>query len=284
MWKHILSGKVWIGRVENQRKDGQPFHSELVISPIIDPNGSVVGFLGAHRDITEQIILEEQLVRSQRMESIGTLAAGIAHEVGNPLTAISSLVQVLQRNVKDQFASEKLALINSQISRIAKIIRDLVDFSRPSTHVAKPTNLNQILTDALNIVKYGKKVKDITFELALDDGLPSIRIVPDQIVQVFINILMNAVDSLDGKPGKIMIASKATEHVVEVEIADTGNGIDEEAVDKIFEPFYTTKGVGNGTGLGLWVSYGIVKSFDGTINVASEKGEGSRFTVRLPRT
>jgi signal transduction histidine kinase len=218
------------------------------------------------------------------MESIGTLAAGIAHEVGNPLTAISSLVQVLQRNVQDQFASDKLSLINSQISRIAKIIRDLVDFSRPSTHIAKPTNLNQILTDALNIVKYGKKVKDITFELMLQETLPSIRVVPDQIVQVFINILMNAVDSLDGNSGKIVLVSRATDFSIEVDISDSGNGISEDAVEKIFEPFYTTKGVGKGTGLGLWVSYGIVKSFDGTIDVSSEPGKGSRFTVRLPRT
>ncbi len=283
VWEHILSGKVWVGRVENRRKDGQAFHSELVISPIVDENGTIEGFMGAHRDITEQILLEEQLVRSQRMESIGTLAAGIAHEVGNPLTAISSLVQVLQRNVKDTFVSDKLALINSQISRIAKIIRDLVDFSRPSTHVAKPTNLNQILQDGLNIVKYGKKVKDITFDLKLDDQLPSVRIVPDQIVQVFINILMNAVDSLDSKPGTISMMSRATEKVIEVEIADSGSGIDSEALDKIFEPFYTTKGVGRGTGLGLWVSYGIVRSFNGTIDVASEPGKGSRFIIRLPR-
>ena len=96
VWNCITSGKVWVGRIENRRKDGSPFFTELVISPIIDVHGKIVGYLGAHRDITEQIILEQQLVRSQRMESIGTLAAGIAHEVGNPLTAISSLVQVIQ--------------------------------------------------------------------------------------------------------------------------------------------------------------------------------------------
>ena len=104
VWKHIISGKVWIGRIENRRKDGSPFFTELVISPIVDSHGKIAGYLGAHRDITEQIILEQQLVRSQRMESIGTLAAGIAHEVGNPLTAISSLVQVLQRTSVDEIA------------------------------------------------------------------------------------------------------------------------------------------------------------------------------------
>lgn len=284
VWKHINGGKLWTGRVENQRKDGTPFHTELVISPIVDAAGKVVGFLGAHRDITEQIILEQQLVRSQRMESIGTLAAGIAHEVGNPLTAISSLVQVLQRTVQDPFATEKLGLINSQISRIAKIIRDLVDFSRPSTHVSKPTDLNQTLNDALNIVKYGKKVKDVTFSLDLDNQLPTVRIVPDQIVQVFINVLMNAVDALDGKPGTITVSSRSTDSVIDIAISDTGKGIPPGEVEKIFEPFYTTKGVGRGTGLGLWVSYGIVKSFNGDILVESIPGEGSLFTIRLPRS
>ncbi len=283
VWKHISSGKLWTGRVENRRKDGGPFFTELVISPIMEPSGKVIGFLGAHRDITEQIILEQQLVRSQRMESIGTLAAGIAHEVGNPLTAISSLVQVLQRTVQDQFATEKLGLINSQINRIAKIIRDLVDFSRPSTHVSKPTDLNQILNDALNIVKYGKKVKDVTFSLDLDAQLPTIRIVPDQIVQVFINVLMNAVDALDGKPGTITVSSRTFDSVIDVAVSDTGKGITEGEIEKIFEPFYTTKGVGRGTGLGLWVSYGIVKSFNGDILVESIPGEGSLFTIRLPR-
>lgn len=283
VWKHISGGKLWTGRVENRRKDGAPFFTELVISPIMDAGGHVVGFLGAHRDITEQIILEQQLVRSQRMESIGTLAAGIAHEVGNPLTAISSLVQVLQRTVQEPFATEKLGLINSQINRIAKIIRDLVDFSRPSTHVSKPTDLNQILNDALNIVKYGKKVKDVTFSLDLDGQLPTVRIVPDQIVQVFINVLMNAVDALDGKPGTITVSSRSTDSVIDVAVSDTGKGIPVAEVEKIFEPFYTTKGVGKGTGLGLWVSYGIVKSFNGDILVESIPGEGSLFTIRLPR-
>ncbi len=201
VWKHIISGKVWVGRIENRRKDGTPFFTELVISPIVDSHGKIAGYLGAHRDITEQIILEQRLVRSQRMESIGTLAAGIAHEVGNPLTAISSLVQVIQRTSKDEFAKEKLELINSQVNRITRIIRELVDFSRPSVHVVKPTNINRIVKEALNIVQYGKKVKNITFTLDLDEQLPEIIAVPDQIVQVFINILMNAVDSLDERHG-----------------------------------------------------------------------------------
>ena len=253
-----------------------------MISPIVDSHSAIAGYLGAHRDITEQIILEQQLVRSQRMESIGTLAAGIAHEVGNPLTAISSLVQVIQRTSTDGFANEKLELINSQVNRIARIIRELVDFSRPSTHVVKPTNINRIVKEALNIVQYGKKVKDITFTLELDEHLPEIAAVPDQIVQVFINILMNAVDSLDGRHGIITVHSRKNEHEVEVMVRDTGKGIEPLALEKIFEPFYTTKTTGQGTGLGLWVSYGIVKSFGGDVFVESIPEQGSIFTVSFP--
>lgn len=282
VWNHILSGKVWVGEVENRRKDGSPFHAELVISPIVDANGKVVGFLGAHRDITNQKILEQQLVRSQKMEAIGTLAAGIAHEVGNPLTSISSLVQVIQRTTDDAFAIEKLELIKNQINRISKIIRDLVDFSRPSTYVEKPTDIHQVLHDALNIVRYGKKVKNIEFRLNLAEKLPLLSVVPDQLVQVFINILMNAVDALEGRPGTITVTTQQKGNWLHASVADTGKGIPPEEREKIFEPFYTTKEVGKGTGLGLWVSYGIVKNFGGDIVVESTPGRGSTFTVQLP--
>ncbi len=282
VWDYIVQRKVWVGEIENRRKDGSPFHTELVISPIVDGNDHIVGYMGAHRDITEQRILEQQLFRSQKMESIGTLAAGIAHEVGNPLTSISSLVQVIQRTTADEFAKDKLGLIKDQINRIARIIRDLVDFSRPSAYVIKPTDLNKVVREALNIVQYGKKVKDIAFTLELADDLPSLPVVPDQLAQVFINILMNAVDSLEGKPGSIWIQSRANDDHAEVLVKDTGKGIDPEDREKIFEPFFTTKTVGQGTGLGLWVSYGIVESFGGDIELESELGKGSTFKIKLP--
>ncbi len=282
VWKHILSGKIWVGRLENVRKDGLPFFTELVISPIVDSAGKVMGFLGAHRDITEQKILEQQLVRSQKMESIGTLAAGLAHEVGNPLTAISSLVQVLERTSTDEFAREKLQLIDNQVVRITKIIRNLVDFSRPSVNVVKETDINKVIKDALNIVEYGKRVKNIEFSLELAEELSRIHAVPDQLTQVFINLLINAIDSLDGKPGKISVHTFERDHIVHVEVRDNGKGIPEEYREKIFEPFFTTKEVGKGTGLGLWVSYGIIRTFGGEVSVESAVGKGTKFTITFP--
>ena len=281
-WNVILSGKEWVGQIQNRRKDGELFTTELVISPIIDVQGIVVGFLGAHRDITEQKLLEQQLVRSQKMETFGTLAAGIAHEVGNPLTSISSIVQVIQRTTKDQFAQEKLELVKNQVNRIAKIIRELVDFSRPSAYEVKQADVNTIVRDAINIVQYGKKVHDITFLIELDERLPQVSVVHDQLVQVFLNIAMNAVDACEGKPGTIRISSRVLPEAIEVVIQDTGKGIPEADFGKIFDPFYTTKEVGKGTGLGLWVSYGIVKNFGGDIIVESKEGNGSTFKVILP--
>ncbi|HEY6950838.1 MAG TPA: PAS domain S-box protein [Bacteroidota bacterium] len=282
VWTHILAGKVWVGRLENVRKDGLPFHTELVISPIVGVDGKVLGFLGAHRDITEQKILEQQLVRSQKMESIGTLAAGLAHEVGNPLTAISSLVQVIERTTNDEFAKEKLGLIDNQVVRITKIIRNLVDFSRPSVNIAGETDVNKVIQDALNIVEYGKRVKNIEFTLDLASHLPKILAVSDQITQVLINLLINAIDSLDGRPGKIALRSYEHDNVVHIEVRDNGKGILEEDREKIFEPFFTTKEIGKGTGLGLWVSYGIIKTFGGEIDVESAVGKGSKFTITFP--
>lgn len=282
VWITISAGKIWNGEIENRRKDGTPLYTQLLISPIIDIDGNVVGYLGSHRDVTEQRALEQQLMHSQKMESIGTLAAGIAHEVGNPLASISSIVQVLQRTITDAFARDKLGLVQSQVHRITKIIRDLVDFSRPSNYQVQPTDLVKVLTDAVEIVKMGKKAREVTFYTHVRQQVPLLSLVPDQIAQVFINILLNAVDALQGRRGTITTNFERDDDVVRVTIEDTGAGIAPEHLSKIFEPFFTTKRVGEGTGLGLWVSYGIIKSFRGDIAVRSERGTGTAFCISLP--
>jgi PAS domain S-box-containing protein len=286
MWATISSGKVWVGEVENRKKNGEPFFTQLLISPIIDKEGNVTGYFGIHRDLTEKRTFERQLIHSQKMESIGTLAAGIAHEVGNPLASISALVQVAQRSTKEPLVIEKLSLVKNQITRISKIIRDLVDFSRPSNYELQYTDINKVLIEAIEITKVGTKAKDITFEYQLNEMLPHLPLIADQIQQVFLNILLNAVDAISEKKNKNkeMITIKSyieNDHVV-ITFTDTGPGISDENINKIFEPFFTTKKEGKGTGLGLWVSYGIVKSFQGEIKVSSKIGEGTTFTIRLP--
>jgi|GEM_PF-330974 len=283
MWGTILAGKVWTGEVINRRKNGELMYTELLVSPILDASGKVVGFLGSHTDITEKKRLQEQLFRSQKMESIGTLAAGIAHEVGNPLTSISSLVQIVQRTSSDHFVREKLDLVREQINRIAKIIRQLVDFSRPTNYEIKSTDVNALLKEAVNIVRYGKKANHVEFILDLAEDLPLAEVVQDQLIQVFINILINAVDALEGKAGKVRVSTRNLGETIEIAFSDTGRGMPPAVLDKIFEPFFTTKKVGEGTGLGLWVSYGIIQNMHGDISVHSEVGKGSTFTVTIPR-
>ena len=285
MWSTISSGKVWVGEVENKKKNGEPFHTQLLISPIINPEGKLEGYFGVHRDLSEKRTLEKQLVHTQKMESMGTLAAGIAHEVGNPLASISALVQVSQRYTTDELVKEKLELVKNQITRISKIIRDLVDFSRPSNYELHLININKNIKEAVEIIKVGAKAKDVYFRLDLDENIPPLPLVADQIQQVFVNILLNAVDALtesNKKEQVISIKSEMNHEELVLTFYDNGTGIREENMPKIFEPFFTTKKEGKGTGLGLWVSYGIIRSFQGDIKVKSNFGVGTTFILTLP--
>jgi signal transduction histidine kinase len=221
------------------------------------------------------------------MESIGTLAAGIAHEVGNPLASISALVQVAQRISTDPFVNEKLDLVKSQITRISKIIRDLVDFSRPSNYELELTDINLVIKEAVEITKVGTKAQNIIFETNLSPNIPLLPLISDQIQQVFVNILLNSVDAIiekkrNSKIEKISVKSESTDNEVTLTFSDTGIGIKEDKLNKVFEPFFTSKTEGKGTGLGLWVSYGIVKSFQGDIKIKSKLNEGTSFIIKLP--
>ncbi|MCK9425934.1 MAG: PAS domain S-box protein [Ignavibacteriaceae bacterium] len=290
MWRTISSGKVWLGEVENKKKSGESFHTRLLVSPIIDETQKVVGYFGVHHDLTDKKILEKQLIHTQKMESIGTLAAGVAHEVGNPLASISALVQIVQRETDDNFIKEKLELVKKQITRISKIIRDLVDFSRPSDYELKSTDINDNLKEAIEIVKVGKKTKDINFISHLDESLPSVPLIADQVQQVFVNILINAVDAIAEKKEKyiieeesfIKVSTSIKDATIKVIFDDNGIGIPEQSLSKVFEPFFTTKKEGKGTGLGLWVSYGIIKSSHGEIKVESSYKKGTKFIINFP--
>jgi PAS domain S-box-containing protein len=289
MWQTISSGKTWFGEVEDRKKNGKPFFSQLLISPMIDNEGKINGYFGIHRDMSEKKTLEQHLIQTQKMESIGTLAAGIAHEVGNPLASISALVQVAQRNTKDEFVLEKLGLVKSQITRISKIIMDLVDFSRPSNFELQTMDINESLKESVEITKVGTKAKDIEIDLKLSDEVPKMPLIADQMEQVFVNILLNAVDAIhevkDEKQQKrIEVETAVIDENVVITFFDNGPGIKVENKNKIFEPFFTTKQKGKGTGLGLWVSYGIIKNLHGNIKVESELGKGTTFIIHLPVT
>ena len=255
---------------------------KINISPFKDPSGGHVVIL---EDITEKKKMEEQLQQASKLASLGKLTAGISHEIGNPLASISSLVQELkslkmESGEDKEFTSESLKTINSHIERIAKIVRSLGDFARISTKEKIPSNISEILDRTINLVKYDKRFKNVQLVPNIDT-IPPFRINPDQIQQVFLNLMLNSIDAMpDG--GKLTVSMKKTDNSVEIIFSDTGTGIDETIIDRIFDPFFTTKSPGRGTGLGLSICYGIIREHNGTITVKSRRGEGTTFTIRLP--
>ncbi len=266
---------------ERKTKQGETIPVQLNVTKLENGVGNYYGRTVIIKDVTEVKRLQQQVDQSEKLAVIGQLAAGVAHEIGNPLTSISSLVQILQRRSTDMFVKEQLSNIKENIDRISKIVRELVDLSRPPSNVEEVTQINDVIKTALGIVKYDKRVKEVNFETNLDEKSPFIKIVPDQFVQVFINILINALDAINGC-GKIKVISSHDEKNIYVDIIDNGCGIDSKNIDKIFNPFFTTKEVGKGTGLGLAISYNIVKKVGGDIKVSSTLHKGSKFSVIIP--
>ncbi|MBU2492793.1 MAG: PAS domain S-box protein [Bacteroidetes bacterium] len=275
------NGYVRIFETERKTKHGKILTVQLNVTKLPDQNGDYAGRSVIIKDTTEVKKLQQQIDQSEKLAVIGQVAAGVAHEIGNPLASISSIVQLLQRQLKDDFITEQLSTIKENIDRISRIVRELVDFSRPPGYEKSFIQITDVIKTALGIVKYDKRVHKVNFETSLDPEVPKLNIVPDQLLQVFVNILLNALDAIHGN-GTIQVNSFHNSEYVLVEITDNGTGMNELTVERIFDPFFTTKEVGKGTGLGLSVSYGIIKKMNGKIEVKSKLNEGSTFTVKLP--
>lgn len=224
---------------------------------------------------------QAKLIHQEKMASVGLLASGIAHEVGNPLTAISNLVQLIQRKTEDPVSQDRLRLIRKHIDRISEIVRELVDFARPSRQGAEKVHVNDVVQSAIGFLKYSKQAREVEVHMEFGEDLPPLYLIRDQLLQVFMNLILNAIDAMkDG--GALTVRTLLDREWVRIDIGDTGTGISREHLEKIFQPFFTTKDVGKGSGLGLAVSYGIIENFRGRIEVESTEGEGSTFRVFLP--
>jgi two-component system, NtrC family, sensor kinase len=229
---------------------------------------------------------QEQVVRSAKLASVGRLAAGVAHEIGNPLSAILGLVELVRTGgLSPADQSEFLRRIESETERINVIIRDLLDFSRAGTAGAPvaegDADLVEVVEDAVKLVGPQKDLRRIDIERRFDDRLPRVRGLAARHTQILLNLLLNAADALpDG--GEIRVEVTREDDVVRLTVADTGPGIPEHVLGQLFEPFVTTKPVGKGTGLGLAVCHTIVDQLGGTIRAENPKEGGARFEVRLP--
>jgi two-component system NtrC family sensor kinase len=219
------------------------------------------------------------LVQQEKQAAFGLLAAGIAHEVGNPLAAISSLVQLVNRRELDQYMHEKLGLIDEQLLRIQRTLRELVEFSRPGTTVAAVCDVNDVIDSALSIAKYYKRKKGKSIVTRYSDGLPRLTIVRDRIVQVFLNLVLNALDATE-EGTTIEISTTYADGRLAVEIRDEGSGIPAAAQQRLFTPYFTTKPTG--TGLGLFVCRNILAESGGTIELVESSASGTTFRVTFP--
>ncbi len=221
---------------------------------------------------------QAMLVQHEKQAAFGLLAAGIAHEVGNPLAAISSLVQLLNRREIDGVTREKLHLVDDQLRRIQRTLRELIDFSRPASSLETSCDLHAVINEALSIAKYYKRKKGRRIVTAFATGLPNINIVRDEWVQVFLNLVLNAMDAtIEG--GTIKIETSLAEGVLRVAISDDGSGIEKAHQAHIFEPYFTTKETG--TGLGLFVCRNMIAKAGGTIELTESSPAGTTFTVLL---
>jgi Na+/proline symporter/signal transduction histidine kinase len=256
---------------------------KINLSPFKHPSGGLVVIL---ENITEKKIMERQLLQSSKLASLGKLTAGISHEIGNPLSSISSLVQELQslemkREEEVRFTRDSLEDISLHLGRIANTVRSLGDFARVSSSEKVPTDIAGLLEKTVNLIKYDKRSRKIEFVTTVE-SVPQLLVNPDQIQQVFLNLILNAMDAMpDG--GKLQVSIADVGPCVEIQFEDTGCGIDESIVDRIFDPFFTTKPAGKGSGLGLSICYGIFKEHNATISVKSRKGCGTVFDIRLPK-
>jgi PAS domain S-box-containing protein len=254
----------------------------LAIAPF-QTEGRQAGWILVIEDVTERASLEEQLRLSEKMAAIGLLAAGVAHEVNTPLTGISSYTQMLlQRSAPEDPNTQLLEKIERQTFRAAKIVNSLLNLARPSGGEMTAVDLHAVIGDILSLLEHQFRVAHIQVRRELDESPAVVRGVEYKLQQVFLNLFLNARDAMP-KGGWLTVATQIEDTDVVVEVSDTGQGIPAELLARIYDPFFTTKGEGQGTGLGLSVTYGIVREHNGTLTCESEVGKGTCFRLTLPR-
>lgn len=280
-------------------RDGQTAWFHVVLVPVTDPEGNVIGVLRTARDITEMKQVETQLLQAQKMESIGKLAGGVAHEINTPLGVILGYAQLLQEDVApDSQIHKDLQIMERQAKVCRQIVADLLGFSRQATSAKREMCFNNSLMEAVSLVRHTFSLSDVEIVTDVDDRMPIIYGDPEKLKQVWINLLHNARDAMKGG-GRILVSSRLNGETQEITatVADTGEGIPAGDLKRVFDPFFSTKAVGEGTGLGLSVSFGIIQDHQGRIRAVSPvppgtfsedmvsgatAGPGTMFIVDLP--
>jgi two-component system, NtrC family, sensor kinase len=263
--------------------EGEAKEWEISTYPILDENGEAVQAILFEEDVTERRRLEANLAQSEKLAAVGQLAAGVAHEINNPLTAVIANAQLMQRSIPpDSDLQESVELILIAGSRAAQVVRNLLDFARKEQYRLDRADVNETVRRTVELVQHEVMSRSIDLKFDPERDLPRILASSDHLQGVWLNLILNAFDALDGKPGEIRISTRRQAREVQVTFEDSGKGIPAENLPRIFEPFFTTKLPGQGTGLGLSVCHQVIKQHNGRILVDSQVGRGTKFTVILP--
>jgi two-component system NtrC family sensor kinase len=262
-------------------KNNAEIYYSISTYPLIE-SGDVIGAIEISRDITKDINLQKAMINQEKLASIGRLSAGVAHEINNPLTTILTTAMLLQEDLDpDDPNYHELDTIAKETLRCRKIVTSLLDFARQTKPMKKESEVNDLVQESVALTRKQAVFKDVNLTQQLSDNLPSIFLDRGQIQQSIINLIQNAIEAT-APGGSITVTSRFERRNknIEIVIVDTGEGISAEDLDKIFDPFYTTKQ--EGTGLGLAITLGIIEQHGGTIEVASKKDKGSTFKIKLP--
>ena len=246
------------------------------------------------RERTEELTKINEILKTSRLEmaqrekmvAIGQMATGIAHEIGNPLASISSVAQYLCRKVTEHEQKEHLLVIQYHVSRISNILKRMLSFSRPATSEYRWTDINELIDNTLSLINFDKRARSVVIKSTANPDLPALWLNPQHFEQVFLNIFINALDAMDAKHSEqehvLEITRELKDGMVEIRTRDTGVGMTPEVCRRAFDSFFTTKEVGKGTGLGLFISYNLVTEVEGTIVLESEPGIGTTVIIRIP--
>ncbi len=284
MQQGLIEGAISVMENILIRPDGTEFPGEISVSILKNATGDPTGFITVIRDITEQRKMEEQLIITDRLASIGELAAGIAHELNNPLTGVIGLSQLLAERDLPEDVKEDLKLVYSEAQRAAGVVKNMLAFAREHPPAKELLSINDVISKVLELRAYEQRLSNIEVVKHLASDLPQIMGDYFQLQQVFLNIVINAeqiMTEVHGK-GTLMITTQTMGDIVTASFADDGPGILKENLGHIFDPFFTTKEVGKGTGLGLSICHGIISTHGGRIYAESEPGKGATFIVELP--
>ncbi len=274
---------IWRGTLLRRRRDGSSFPAACTVAALRDASGTITHFVGAERDITQDIKLRDQLVHSERLSAIGELVAGVAHEINNPLQTIIGSVELLLEEPALAGSRRDLEVVRREAARAGQIVRNLLSFVRRSAPNRTPADLNDIVRAVVELRGYHLQQRNIRLVTELSDSAPQVLVNREEIQQIILNLVLNAEQAMTGagQGSTITIRCDTQADTATVDVADDGPGVSAEMRGRIFEPFFTTKDVGQGTGLGLSISHGIAAAHNGSLTICGSP-HGACFRLSLP--